>query len=192
MQLRICRKALLAGAGLLFTAGGWAQKPSPAPDHMDVAVTYDALQANLVAGSRFWMNGADAQVGLKFAPGWSCIADVAGHRTDSMASTGIGLDLVTLTFGPQYALRTHHAVLFGQARFGLALGSNSLFPSGTNAPTSDAGPALALGGGIDLPVAHRLSLRLAQAEWDRTQLGNLSRDAQNSLRLSAGLVLHLR
>jgi len=192
MRFQTYGKALLAGACLLLPIGAPAQSPSHPPDRLDVAVTYNALQANVVEGSRFWMNGGSAQVAIHFRPGWSVIADAAAQHTGNMASTGISLNLFTLTFGPQYAVRMRRAVLFGQARFGLARGSDSLFPVGSSAPTSDLGAAYGLGGGVDLPLKRRLSLRLAQAEWSRTQLDNLSANGQNSLRLSAGLVLHLR
>jgi hypothetical protein len=196
MRLQICGKVLLAGAWIVLAAcGGWAKGAGNVPnqlDKLDLAATYNAFQSNVVAGSHFWMNGGSAQVGVRFAPGWSCIADVAGQHTANMASTGIGLDLVAMTFGPQYAVRVRRAVLFGQARFGMARGSSSLFPSGAAAPTSDTGATFALGGGIDLPVQRRLSVRVAHAEWERTQLNNLNSNAQNSLRLSTGLVVHLR
>jgi hypothetical protein len=178
---------------LLYSACGMAQAPTPVPvGELNLALTYNALQANVVQGSRFWMNGSSAQVAVHIASGWSVIGDAAGQHTGNMASTGTGLDLFTLTFGPQFAVQANRAVFFGQGRYGLSWGRNSLFPNGSSAPTSDLGAAIAIGGGVDLALSHRLSVRVVQAEWSRTELNNLNANGQNSLRLSAGMVFRFR
>lgn len=192
MRSVISRNALLAGVCFLFTSHGWAQSPALPPHAIDLAVNYSPLNANLVAGSRFWMQGGSAQAGVGLVSHWSLVADISGAHTANMASSGIGLDLLLLTAGPQYSLHVRRVQFFGQGRAGFGWGHNSLFPTRSTSSTSGIGAAVALGGGVDLSLSRRFDLRVAELEWDRTELNNLNANAQNSIRLSTGIVVHLR
>jgi hypothetical protein len=99
--------------------------------------------------------------------------------------------MVTSTFGPRYRwspARRRYA-FFGQALAGEANGFNSIFP-GATAPASSANSvALEIGGGLDLPIKHRLALRAFEADWLRTDLPNSDTNVQNNVRLTAGVVV---
>ncbi|GBC77028.1 hypothetical protein HRbin08_00497 [bacterium HR08] len=95
-------------------------------------------------------------------------ADVSGHyRSD--------LSLYSYTVGPRFALRdtvtafTHF--LFGGARLGDG-GALSAF-------------GMVFGGGVDVPLKERFTLRLLQADYLFTRFGG---ETQNNARLSVGIV----
>lgn len=45
---------------------------------------------------------------------------------------------------------------------------------------------------MNIPLEHRLSLRAMEANWVRTQLPNSTTDAQNNLRIGAGVVYRFK
>jgi hypothetical protein len=157
---------------------------------MDLAVTYDAAQANIVFGSNFWMQGGSVQIHGQFWHGLGVVADVGGLRTGDAHGTGVGLDLVTATFGPRYTRswpRRRYAV-FGQALAGDAHGFDSVFPA-TNAVTSSAnGLALQVGGGMNVQFSRHFAWRGFEVAWLRTHLPNATTNVENNLRVGTGLV----
>ncbi len=134
------------------------------------------------------MQGGSIQVEGQFWRGLGMEADISGFHAQNANNTGVGLDMVTATFGPRYRWSpAHHRYsFFGHALLGEANGFNSIFPGTAAASASANSLALQLGGGLDLPVKHRLLLRVFQADWLRTQLPNADTDVQNNIRLAAG------
>jgi hypothetical protein len=65
---------------------------------------------------------------------------------------------------------------------------NSVFPGSSATSSSANGLALLVGGGINVPMQHRLTMRAVQVDWERTQLPNATTNVQNNLRLGAGLM----
>ena len=63
--------SLLMGTGILATLGARAEMPRT----LDVALTYDASQANIVPGNNFWMQGGSVQVHARFWHGLGVVAD---------------------------------------------------------------------------------------------------------------------
>jgi hypothetical protein len=193
MRISIRGRVLLASAYMMAGVAVWGQKSIPtehATSSLEVAITYDASRANLIAGDSFWMQGGGVQVHGQFWHGLGVVADVTGLHTANIDNSGIGLDLVTATFGPRYTWSPAHArySVFGQALVGVAKGINSLFP-GTPLPRSSADSlAVQLGGGVDLPLKRHIALRAFEADWIRTQMPNLTTGVQNNLKLGAGIV----
>ncbi len=118
------------------------------------------------------------------------MADVAVLHTGNINSSGVGLDLVTSTFGPRYTWSPRYGKLsfYGQGLAGVANGLNSVFPAASGLGTSANGLAAQVGGGIDLRLRRHLALRAIEANWLRTQLPNTTTGVQNNLRLGFGLV----
>ena len=122
--------------------------------------------------------------------------NVAGTHTDNAAGSGIGLSLVTATFGPRYTyykpLGSEHKrslAIFGQGLLGQAWGFDSYFPDHIRwrlRPITSW--RLQVGGGVDLGLTRHFGIRVLQADWVRTQLPNGTTDVQNTLRLGAGVV----
>jgi hypothetical protein len=196
MRSTIRGRLLLAGACLIFGPPLWGQQSgsdSQALPRLEVAVLYSPLVSNVVRADRFWMEGGSIQIDGQFWRGLGIEADISGFHAQNANNAGVGLDMVTATFGPHYRWSpAHHRYSFsGHALLGEANGFNSIFP-GTGAASSSASSfALQLGGGLDLPVKHRLLLRVFEADWLRTQLPNADTDVQNSIRLAAGVGIRL-
>lgn len=170
-------------------------------DHQetDLAVTYAEQYSNLVSTPTFWHGGGTIELSAQLYRGLGLAANVAGTQTSNAAGSGIGLSLVTATFGPRYTFyrpmsagRRRSLGIFGQGLLGQAWGFNSYFPTTSGGITSDNSLALQVGGGVDLGLTHRLGARVIQADWLRTQLPNGTTNVQNTLRLGAGIVLRFK
>ena len=165
---------------------------------MDFAVTYTEQYSNLVSTPTFWHSGGSTELSAQLRHGFGMAANVAGTQTNNAAGSGVGLSLVTATFGPRYTyyklLGSAHKrtlAIFGQGLLGQAWGFNSYFPTASGAITSDNSLALQVGGGVDLGLTRHIGIRVFQADWVRTQLPNGTTDVQNTLRLGAGIVFRL-
>ena len=181
------------------STASWAAQPRPqaaadAPS-LNVALTYQAMHANLVTSPTFWMQGGSAQIEGRFYHGWGAVADISGMHVANMNSSGVGLNLVTATFGPRYTWRLPHKQryeMFGQGLVGVADGFDSTFPNLLGATSTASSLAVKAGGGLNLALKTHLALRLFEADYLRTQLPNATNSAQNNLQLGAGIVLRFR
>jgi hypothetical protein len=151
---------------------------------------YDSLLSNVVRANQFSMQGGSIQVIGEFWHGLGVEADVSGLHTRNANNAGMGLDMVTATFGPRYRwspARRRYSV-FGHALAGEVNGLDSVFPGAGVASSSANGLALQIGGGLDVAVKNHFSLRAFEADWLRTQLPNADTNVQNNTRLAAGAV----
>jgi len=197
MRILLWGKALLAGACLMIGVAAWCQEQAPAKHQvssLDVAVSYDALRNNATTGRNFWMQGGRVQAHGQFWRGLGVVADVAGMHSGNIQGSGVGLDLVTVTFGPRYSWTRAHTrfTVFGHAQGGLALGFNSTFPGPSIASEDATSLATRLGGGMNYSLSPRIALRVIQADWLRTQMPNATTNVQNNLNLGAGFVYRFR
>lgn len=193
---------LLLAASLLVPAGLAAQQPyqvgTPGHYEVDAAVTYTEQYSNLVSTPTFWHSGGSVELSAQVYHGFGLAANIAGTQTGNAAGSGVGLSLVTATFGPRYTyykpLGSEHnrsLAIFGQGLLGEAFGFNSYFPITSGAIKSDNSLALQVGGGVDIGLTRHFGIRVFQADWVRTQLPNGTTDVQNTLRLSAGVLFRL-
>jgi hypothetical protein len=190
MRSSFGKVVLLIEACILAGLSAWGQSPNTSPSSMDLAVTYDASQANIVAGSNFWMQGGSVQIHGQFWHGLGVVADLGGMHTADAHGTGVGLDLVTATFGPRYTWswpRRRYAV-FGQALAGDARGFDSVFPGTTGVASSANSMALQVGGGMNIKLSRHLAWRTFEVAWLRTQLPNAETSVENNLRVGTGLI----
>jgi hypothetical protein len=188
-------KKMLLVVAVLASCTAWSQTSSEQrnPPPFEVAVTYDSLYANVTTGVQFWMQGGSVEGQVRLLRGLGVVADVAGLHNGNVNSSGVGLDLITFTFGPRYTLAAiHRTALFGQALVGEAHGMNSEFPTSSALNSSANGLALQVGGGANLSLTHHFSARVLEATWLRTQLANATTGVQNNLRLGAGIVWQFR
>jgi hypothetical protein len=190
--------AVTIGAAILaalWAAPLTAQKPqaeSTTVPSLNVAILYSALRAPQVPNTSFWMQGGSIQVEGSFYRGLGAVADVTRLHVANINSSGVGLDLVTATFGPRYTWTRPRYGIFAQMLVGDAIGFNSVFPFVTGANTTASSLALKAGGGINVRLTPHLALRAIEADWMRTQLPNSTTNVQNSLNLGAGAVFRFR
>jgi hypothetical protein len=194
--------SLLLAASLLATASVHAQQKAAdtrlGHQEVDVAVTYTEQYSNLVSTPTFWHGGGGAEVSAQVYHGLGLAANVAGTQTGNAANSGVGLTMVTATFGPRYTFyhpvgttRKRSLAAFGQCLIGQAWGFNSYFPSPSGVQTNDIAFALQVGGGVDIGLSRHFALRAFQADWLRTEFPNGTTNVQNNLRLAAGIVFRI-
>jgi hypothetical protein len=161
---------------------------------LELAVSYDATRTNVTTGTNFWMQGGSVAAEGRFYRGLGVVAEVAGLHAANINSSGVDLDMVTATFGPRYTwqIPNRRLQLFGQELLGQANGFHSVFPNVSGAAGSAYALAVQTGGGVSVPLSPRLRVRVLEADWLRTQLPNGTTKVQNSLRLGAGIVWHLK
>jgi hypothetical protein len=124
-------------------------------------------------------------------------ADASGHYgTPVSASSSSGFPSASFhnfLFGPVVTFRHNRARPFVHALFGFDhLSTNASAALGLAAISDDAFAA-AIGGGLDLRVSRRISLRVVQADYlytghDTTPFGGVGH--QNNIRVSGGVVLN--
>lgn len=190
MHKKFCTLLLLGvwmAAGPRLMAQARHSKP-----HLDVALTWDGMHSNTVGSGSFWMQGAGFQFQDRFWRGLGVVADIAGTEAGNIHSTGAGLNLLTVTFGPRWTWSHRRLSIYGQGLVGQAFGFDGIFPAPRGVNTSDNSLAANAGGGINLALRRHLALRLLEAGWVHTQLPNAAGNTQNDLRLSAGIVLSFR
>jgi hypothetical protein len=194
MRALTCKKTLLVAVCMTAGCTAWGQViyPLEQPARLEATFTYNPVLANVTIGDEFGMQGGSVQVQAKLWRRFCAVADVAGLHTSNVNGSGVGLDLVTATFGPRYILSRHRMVFFGQVLVGEAFGVNGIFPtsSGTNSTANSI--ALQIGGGINLPFTRHFAIRVLDANWLRTQLPNATTNVQNNLRLGAGMVYRFK
>lgn len=164
----------------------------------DAVVLYDAERTTLVPGAAFWLHGGTAEVALNRWYDLWIVGDFAGSHNAKISPSGVSLDLVTITAGPQFKWTApsrpdyYNATLFGHLLVGEAHAFNGAFAGTASATSSSTCFALKAGGGVDLDISPRVSLRVIQLDWLRTQFPNGANDVQNHIQLGAGVVIHLR
>ena len=191
---------LLSVMAVLSTAQALAQLAQPASTptqpRADLALDYTYMRSNAPPGGCgcFNLNGGSATFGWRIGQSHiALVGDVSVAEAGKISSNSYGLTLSTFTFGARYQFRLAHSPLhpFGQILAGVAHGSGSLVdrqnPSVSNSGGTFAGNA---GGGVDLSLTRRLSIRLVEADYLATTFNNGDNDHQNNLRLSSGVVFH--
>jgi len=196
----VSRYLLLLAAPLLMTTSLKAQATAVASTtghhEVDLAVTYTVQHSNLVSNPTFWQQGGSVELSTQTYRGLGIAANITGTEVGSAANSGVGLNMLTTTFGPRYtwykptgASRERSLAVFGQGLIGEAHGWNSYFPSASGSQTDYNSFALQVGGGVDIGLSRHFAVRAIQADWLRTEFPNSTTNVQNSFRLAAGIVL---
>jgi len=180
----------VGGASSAQAAGD--SKPLP----FELAGGYTYLRANEPPGSCncFNMQGGNGTFAWAIKDsGVAVVGDVAATHAGTISSTGYNLTIVAITGGLRYRPPVKGSVIqpFGQALFGIAHASGT----GAQAPNPEAGNAgaafaLNAGGGVDLALSRRFSIRAFEADYLMTTFDNGSNNRQNNLRISVGAVIH--
>src|SRR5258708_22609530 len=136
------------------------------------------------------MNGGRRAIAYNANHWFSAVADFGGYHTNNILGTGVDGTLSTYLFGPRISYRRDSRITpFGQVLLGVAhiAGDNGLAFS-----TSNNSFAMAIGGGVDFKVSHRLAIPPVHVDFLLTHFNELGTGAQNqnNLRVSTGVVFH--
>lgn len=139
----------------------------------------------------FAMNGAGAWVSFDVTHNLAIVGEVSVQRASNVLGSGKSLTVFSYTAGPRYSWRTHRRIVpFAQALFGGAHASGDYYPTGNGLDGSNSF-AMTIGGGLDLPVTKRLTVRMIEAGYYMTRFANVINDHQNNLRIGAGVTFRL-
>jgi outer membrane protein OmpA-like peptidoglycan-associated protein len=179
----------------LGVSASWAQsKPQRKlidATSYDFAVGYNNIRANAPPGDCqcFDMNGGFV-FGSYHLTDWLRVAgEFTGGHSDKISPLGQGLTLTTFTGGPQISHRFGPFRPYGEVLVGGAHGSDSYFPSKNSSSTSASTFAYSAGGGVDLYLTPRFSVRAFDVQYLRTSFPNGINNEQNQLMVGAGLVI---
>jgi outer membrane immunogenic protein len=200
MQIRIKVQfvllfVLMAVTGFTVTAHAQASPVDKQP-RAEVAITYDFMRSNAPpgGGGNFNLNGGSGSFawplgGRRF----SLVGDLSGTYGSKIVHGGFDLALISYAGGIRYSPMRTRGFLhpFGQVLAGGAHASGSLVETPASVATNH-GAAFAgiAGGGVDLRLNKRVSVRVIEADYLVTTFKNAVNDHQNNLRLGGGLVLH--
>jgi len=175
-------------AFLSFTAAASFAQDVP---KLDVFVGYSYVRDNPSTSGvpSFNLHGGSASVAYNANNWLSGVADFGGYHANNILGSGVDGTISTYLFGPRISYRKHERITpFAQALFGVAHATGS----GFGVSGSDNAFAASFGGGVDVKLFHRLSWRPAQVEYLLTRFPETtsSRETQNNLRVSTGVVFH--
>jgi opacity protein-like surface antigen len=206
------RKTLLMASALLLTLAAFGQEYQKVEIPLDYSYLRYAPSAQFTKGHS--LNGGGGGVTFNFNDYVGLKMDLQGYgssttsftipmgtRNFPLGATGrVQGNLFTYLFGPQIKFRTpkfHPFVhlLFGGAHsnvYGNAFRTICQRIAGTcgisRAPTGNAF-AMAVGGGIDIPVSHSVSIRAGEVDYLLTRFTNaFTNTNQNNFRYSGGIV----
>lgn len=179
---------------LLLAPPVFGQMYGGASPTLPVGLRVSVTEANSPPGSCgcFQLIGGGMDIALPLHRSLSAAVDVAGQHAGSVPGTVRGLSTITLLGGPRYRVVTFgRNAVFAQALFGAVRGFDADFRRGSNAVDTATALAFAVGGGYELALPKRLTLRVAQLDYIQTNLPNGTNNRQQNVRFGAGVVFRL-
>lgn len=177
------RSVLILAAWFAVAAGAFAQQ-TPAIPVGEVGFDYsffhihsslNAPGVNENGGGGYFEYNLNRIIGL--------VGDIGAYN-----SSAVGQTTVTYLFGPRLNWRKGRFTPYTQFLVGGAHASSNT----AQVTTGQNAFAAAFGGGLDIALTHRISLKPVQVEYLITELPGFTGGAaniQNNLRISAGVVL---
>jgi opacity protein-like surface antigen len=186
--------AILLGSLAIFGAAS-AQEKAPTPS-TELGFSYSYTRVN-PGGT---ISSANASGGYGYAEYnvnrvFGLVAELGANYTGSAGKTLLGNTAFQYLFGPRFNWRRSRFTPYVQTLFGGERFSNGFNPDSATPRllTSQNNFAAAFGGGLDVNVFNRVTVKPIQLEYLLTQAstgaGNLN-FVQNNLRYSAGVVFH--
>lgn len=168
-----------------------AQKPA---NTMDASAIFSEVRANAPVGGCgcFWMAGGTGEFSFPVWRNFSAVIEAGGQHTGHIPGSNTSLSLVSGMGGLRMRAPNHTEFQpFARALFGGVHGFDSYFPAPVGKlPTSyDTSFAMAIGGGVDIPVSKHIWIRAVQADYFYSELRNVQGNQQNQFRIGAGIVL---
>jgi hypothetical protein len=168
------RKALIFLALLILPVSALAQQTP----QVEVFGGYSNLTSNLNSNS-FYLNGFNVSVTENRNSWFGGVFDVSSHFG---TEAGFKTNMQTFAYGPVFAYRKHPTIVpFVHVMAGVVRGGSEYLNISKPEPVF----GLIGGGGLDVKVSPRVSLRLVQADYLMTRF---SSTRQDNIRLSAGIV----
>lgn len=146
---------------------------------------YQYMRAGKLANIN--MQGWNGSVAVNLNEWFGIVGDFSGAYESRPSITGT-LSLHTFTFGPQFTYRKEKRtapfahMLFGGTRANDTFSAMILLPARANTSFT-----MIIGGGMDVRINDRFSIRAGQLDWVLTKFRN---SRQSDYRFSTGVVFH--
>ena len=179
------RIALLLSLSLVFAFSASAQDSKA-----DAYLGYQYTRQTYGPGTSFNMNGGVGQIAVYPTKWFGIVGEVSGNAVGNIHGfTGSGGTLYSYMGGARFSFRHGPLQPYVQGLFGAGQLDSTL--QARLGASSSTAYAMAIGGGLDLKVAHHFAYRLIQGDYFLTRFTNPlnARFSQNNFRLSTGLVL---
>jgi outer membrane immunogenic protein len=179
--------AALGGISLARPGPLLAQEARP----FELGANYNYIHSNAPPGlcGCFALKGASVWGAYGLTSRFSLVGDFAVQHSVHAGASGEDLTLLSYTAGTRYLLAKRGRLrMFGEAMVGGAHAGGSLAPGGSAGfPGSPDSVAFLAGGGVDVRIAKRWSVRALEADYYLTHFANGANNHQNNLRLGFGL-----
>lgn len=173
--------AILAGTARAQKTSGWASQS-------EVSGAFSFVRANSTGGAGgFNLNGGSASWSYNFSSSFSVVADVGAYRFSGLPST-LHSTMYTYLFGPRITVSKFSRMTpFAQ----ILVGGGRLNANSNGFEAAENEFAMAVGGGLDVPLHHHFALRAVQAEYLLTRFDSVAGASarQNNIRISTGVVI---
>ena len=150
--------------------------------HFEVFGGYSYFRGDDTVNGSYNLNGWNSTFIQNITQFVGIVADVSGHYGSPSAPLLDSQRNHTFLFGPQFSMRAHPRVIpFAHGLFGFShvnVGLAGVF-------TSDIGLAYGFGGGVDIKISDRLSVRAGQVDYINIRLSGLG---THNLRVGGGIV----
>jgi len=151
--------------------------------HFEVFGGYSYFRGNDPVDGSFNLSGWNSALVKNINQWFGIVVDVSGHYGSPFATPLVDSQRNhTFLFGPQVSFRAHPRFIpFAHVLFGFShvnVGLAAVF-------TSDMGQAYGAGGGVDIKLSDRLSIRAAEFDYINIRLSGVG---SHNLRVSSGIV----
>jgi hypothetical protein len=187
---RFAQLTAWSAALILFSAGAaHAQEDSGQSPRIELAGGFSYVRAYPANAGGLNLMGGGESVAYNFSNHFSAVADVGEYRFTGLAA-GLSSNLYTYMFGPRYTFKKFGRVNWFAQVLG---GAGRVNASSGGIQAGENGFALAVGGGLDLPIRQHIALRVIQADYFLTRFESVADlpATQNHLRISTGVVIRL-
>jgi len=163
-----------------------------AQDHSshEIALNYTYVHTNAPPDGCgcFSMNGGSGSYAYHPGPQFAAVVEFGAVHAANINGTGLDLKLASYLFGPRFYYRRQNArfVPYGQVLLGPVHITGGLAPANANGASSSTVVGSTLGGGVELNLSRRITLRMAQVDYFVTTFDNKVDGHQNNLRISTG------
>jgi outer membrane immunogenic protein len=188
------RTAILLAISLGSLSLSACRASAQTPSEIELGANFSYMRGNAPPGvcGCFSMYGGGGWLGYNVTSSLAVVGEVSSERTSRIGGNPAGLTLTSFILGPRYSW--HHAnriVPFAQLLMGGAHTSGGLTSGATGLTGSENAFAMTFGGGVDVLLRSRVTLRVLQVDYYLTGFANGSKNNQNSTRIGAGMVFNL-
>jgi len=197
MMKQFIALSFMAALVASYTAEGqqtvFANQSTMDVSRIDIATGYHLINANAPPAECgcFTANGGFFSAQYNLSTRLGMVGEVGTVHASTISSLGQNLALTTFLAGPRIAVPFRRMSPFGEFMLGGAHAGDSYFPNGSSGSSSASTFAYSAGGGLDLNLNSRYSVRLFDASFLHTSFPNGANGTQRQLQINAGVVLHL-